>query len=106
MEKTLIDEIAEALNMERDEISAVIDEFVLQLHRRQYEYKGLNGDYLGEELHYHITKKAYYHLLGFLDTFSERYEWDSASEYLLRLGKQSEWMPFKQQIKSWEKRSK
>jgi len=75
--------------MEDEAVSHVVDEFLLQLHRRLYEYRGLNGDYLSEELHYQIGPRGFYHLLGFLDTFSDRYSWEpgSAAEYLLRLGR-------------------
>lgn len=89
-----------SLGKEPEEVSVVIDEFVLQLHRGLFEYKGINGDYLGEELHHQIGKQAFCHLLGFLDCFSERYQWEqgTGSEYLLRLGQPSEWLPFRHQI--------
>ena len=107
MKEDLLEEVAENMGKERDEISAIIDEFVLQLHRRLYEYKGLNGDYFGEELHWQIGKQAFCHLLYFLDCFSERYEWEpgSALEYLLRLGTRADWMPYQHQTEAWKEKS-
>lgn len=108
MNRSLLQEVAESLGKEPDEVAAIVDEFLLQLHRRFYEYKGLNGDYIGEELHYEINKQSFYHFLGFLDCFASRYNWESgsASEYLLRLGSSSDWLPFRHQIESWKEKSK
>jgi len=107
-QEPLIFEIAENLRMQPEEVSHVVDEFLLQLHRRIFEYVGLNGDYIGEELHYHIGKQSFYHLLGFLDCFSRRYDWDegSSSEYLLRLGNRADWLPYRHQMEAWKQKLK
>lgn len=101
--KGLIADVARNLGMEDDAVSHVVDEFRLQLHRRLYEYCGLNGDYLGEELHYQIGPQGFYQLPSLLDTFSDRYGWEpgSATEYLLRLGRRADWAPHQQQMESW-----
>lgn len=103
MSESLIANVARNIGMEDDAVRHVVDEFLLQLHRRLYEYRGLNSDYLGEELHYQIGPQGFYHLLGFLDTFSDRYNWErgSASEYLMRLGSRADWHSFNQQVESW-----
>ena len=103
MSERLIKEIASNLGMEEDDVSRVLDEFLLQIHRRFYEYRGMNGDYLGEELHRQLGAQGFYHLLGFLETFSSRYDWEPgiANEYLLRLGNKADWMPFKHQMVGW-----
>jgi hypothetical protein len=108
MDKNLISEIAENLSMEPSEVASVVNEFTLQLHKRLVEYKGLNGDYIGEDLHYQIDGQAFYHLLGFLDCFSDRYGWESgsATEYLLRLGTRADWLPYKHQMEAWQPLSK
>ena len=108
MEKSIVSEIAENLGKEEEDVAAIIDEFALQLHRRLYEYKGLNGDYVGGELHYHIGKQAFYHLLGFIECFSAGYNWDegSASEYLMRLGSKADWLPYRHQMEAWRIKSK
>lgn len=96
-------EIAGALTIEEDLVRAVIGEFALQLHRHAIEYRGINGDFIGENLWTHINSQAFYHLLGFLDYFAERYSWEpgDASEYLLRLGQRSDWEPFRRQMEGW-----
>lgn len=85
-------------------MTGVLDEFMLQLHRRIVEYEGMNGDYLGEELHWEMGKQGYFHFLGFLDRFSERYEWEPgiAHEYLARLWSRQDWMPFTHQLEGWQ----
>jgi len=80
-------------------VNRVIEEFCLALRRGLDEYKGINGDYIGEQLHWDISSRAYFHLLGFLDQFSEKYQWEpgSAREYVSRLFTEDEWKPFSQE---------
>lgn len=96
------------LGLDETMVSSVIDEFMLQLHRDMVEYEGLNGDYLGESLAHNLPKQAFFHLLGFLDRFSERYQWESetAHEYLLRLGRCADWLPFSHQLQGWVESSR
>lgn len=98
-----VGETASNLGLEDGVVRSVIDEFMLQLHRDLVEYQGMNGDYLGESLSHHLPNQAFFHLLGFLDRFSERYEWEpgTAHEYLARLGSRSEWQPFSHQLQGW-----
>lgn len=100
----LMEDVAKNLGLERETVEAVVDEMMLQLHKQIFEYKGLNGDYIGETLHYQINEQAYYHLLGFLDQFSEKYIWDDrpANEYLLRLGGRIRWAPYRHQMLGWK----
>ena len=74
------------------------------LRRRLFEYQGLNGDYIGEQLHYDISDRAYFHLLGFLDQFSGSYGWEpgSAREYIARLMSEETWGPFSQEAAGWK----
>src|SRR5437879_1703248 len=103
MPPTIISEIADNLGFEEDVVKAVVAEFALQLHRHALEYRGLNGDFIGECLWNQVDRQAFYHLLGFLDYFTERYDWDecSGNEYLLRLGSRHEWAPFQHQMAGW-----
>lgn len=100
-------EIAKHLNLETDDVSDVIAEFLMRLHKGLYEYKGLNGDFIGEQLHWDLSKMGFYHLLGFLDMFADRYGWESgtANEYLLRLGGSEEWGLYKRQMETWKENS-
>lgn len=102
--RDITSEVADNLSMERDDVVAVIEEFMLQLHRRLVEYDGLNGDYIGEQLWNEVSPQAYFHFLGFLDRFSERYNWQSGSahEYIARLFRPREVRPFAQQMEAWK----
>jgi hypothetical protein len=101
----MIKEIAENIGEEEEVVANVVDEFCCQLHKRIFEYKGLNGDFIGEELHYLIPSQAFFHLLCFLQEFANKYGFDenSASEYLLRLGTRSTWLPYSHQMSGWKK---
>ena len=56
-------------------------------------YDGGNHDFIGEELHWKLSRSTFYHLLGLLDEFSHRYSWErgSATQYLLRIAPREEW---------------
>lgn len=98
-----IAETAVNLGLEESVVDSVIDEFMLQLHRDLVEYEGMNGDYIGENLSHSISRQAFFHFLGFLDRFSERYEWrpGSAHEYRMRLGSRTDWLPYSHQLEAW-----
>lgn len=83
----LIQEVASKVGQSTDVVSDVVDELFLQLHQRFYQYTGINGDYIGEELRNEIDGRAFFHFLGMLEQFSTRYEWERgmAAEYLLHL---------------------
>ncbi len=104
MKKQILDIVANNLSMEREDVAAIIDEFMLQLHRRIVEYEGFNGDYLGEELRHELCIQAYFHFLGFLDRFSERYKWEpgSAYEYVATSYRPIDWRPFSHQMTGWK----
>ncbi len=108
-ERSFVDRIAANAGEDPDVVRLVIEEFCLGLRREFDEYKGINGDYIGEQLHWDIGNRAFFHLLGFLDQFSEKYEWEpgSAREYVYRLLTEDEWKPFSQdyaQTKTIEQR--
>lgn len=98
-ERTFIDQIAAHTGEDPDVVNRVIEEFCLGLRRGIDEYKGINGDYIGEQLYWDISNRAFFHLLGFLDLFSEKYQWEpgSAREYVSRLFTEDEWKPFSQE---------
>ena len=104
IEQSLTSEIAEKLGEDREKVSRIIDEFCFLLRRRLFEYQGLNGDYIGEQLHYDISDRAFFHLLGFLDQFSGKYDWEPgiAYEYIARLMQDETWRPFSQETTGWK----
>lgn len=99
----MIEEISNKTGVDKRTVSLVADELLYELHRRLVEYRGLNGNYLGEEAHYELNDRGFYHLLGVFDAFSERYNWESgsASEYLLRLGARDRWVNYVEETKQW-----
>lgn len=103
-DSSVINQIAAKLGEDPARVCPIVEEFCVALSRGLYEYKGLNGDYLGEQLHWEIGHRAFFHLLGFLDHFSEKYEWEpgSAREYILRLMSEEEWTPLSQEAADWK----
>lgn len=95
-ELSIVDRIAFNLGEDRDVVNRIIEEFCLSLRRGLDEYKGFNGDYIGEQLHWEISGRALFNLLGFMDQFSEKYEWEpgSAAEHIYRLFSANEWNSF------------
>ena len=100
MARSFIDQVAADAGVEPAVAGKVIDALCLALRRGLDEYKGSNGDYVGEQLHWDIGDRAFFHLLGFLDQFSEKYQWEpgTAREYVARLLTEDEWKPFSQEF--------
>lgn len=101
----MIKEIADNVGEEGELVENVLNEFCYQLHKGIFEYEGINGDFIGEELSHILPRQAFYHLLGFLQEFANKYGFDenSAAEYLGRLGTRSTWLPFRHQMSGWKK---
>lgn len=95
-ELSFIEKVAASSGQDPEVVCRVIEEFCLALRRELDEYQGNNGDYIGEQLHWDIGNRAFFHLLGFLDQFSEKYQWEpgTAYEYVARLMGNDEWKPF------------
>ncbi len=103
-DRSFVHQIAASSGEDPTVVNRVIEEFCLALRRGLDEYKSINGDYIGEQLHWDVSSRAYFHLLGFLDQFSEKYQWEpgTAREYISRLFSQDEWKPFSQEYSSAE----
>jgi len=100
----IIAEIVEKVGLSEEQARYASEILLEILHKRLVEYRGLNGDYLGEMAHWELSNKAFFHLLGFVEQFSKRYQWDegAASEYLARLGSREQWEVFSNEIASWK----
>jgi hypothetical protein len=101
--RDLVAQTASNLGLDKSVVADVVAEFMLQLHRGVVEYEGLNGDYIGEALAHQLGNQGFFHFLGFLDRFSERYQWEPgiAHEYIARLGTRANWLPYKHQMGGW-----
>jgi hypothetical protein len=84
--------IVREIGISPDDAESAICRFLKWLSSRIRNYEG-NRDFIGEELHWIVSRATFYHLLGLFDDFSERYSWEkgSAKEYLLRIAPRDEW---------------
>lgn len=113
MRDSLIKATANNLGMETSDVEAVVNEFMLQLHRAQFERDVVtSGDYLGASqigtLFFALPRQAFFHFLGFYDHMQQgQAEWEQtyADEYLARLAPRKEWMPFQHQMSGWKRGS-
>lgn len=111
MDESLIQTTAKNLGLETKTVAAVIDEFMLQLHRAQFERNELEGgDYLGVSqigtLFRALPRQAFFHFLGFYEHMQrDQAEWEQgyANEYASRLAPRSEWAPFMHQMIGWKR---
>ena len=81
----IIEEISAKYSKAPEEVGAVITEYFTLLHKTFYECK---EDFFGAPSYYNLGPKAYFHLLGIIELFVEKYDWEPgyANEYLGRLG--------------------
>lgn len=100
----ILDEVAREAGISEDEARRSSEALLKALHKRLVEYRGLNGDYLGEWAHWELSEKAFYHLLGLVEQLSIRYSWESgyASEYLRRLPPIERWEKLAQEMRDWK----
>lgn len=111
MDDSAIKNTAQNLGMETSDVEAVINEFMLQLHRAQHERnESKSGDYLGEgqiaTLFRAMPRQAFFHFLGFYEYMQRsQAEWERgyADEHLARLAPRSEWLPYSHQMNGWAK---
>lgn len=111
MDDSIIQTTAKNLGMELSDIAAVLDEFMLQLHRSQFERNEVEGgDYMGISqigtLFRAMPRQAFFHFLGFYEYMQrDQAEWEPgyAHEYLMRLARPREWAPFSHQMSGWKK---
>lgn len=110
MNESIISETAENLGMDTAEVEAVINEFMLQLHKAQFERNEIvAGDYLGGTdiavLFRALPRQSFFHFLRFYE-FMQRdqtgWEQGFASEFLMRLAPRSEWLPYAHQMSGWK----
>lgn len=110
MDDSFIQMTASNLGMDTSDVVSVINEFMLQLHRAQFERTEVEaGDYLGAgqiaTLFRGLPRQAFFHFLGFYEFMQrDQAEWERgyASEYLNRLAPRSEWLPYSHQMSGWK----
>jgi cytochrome c oxidase assembly protein Cox11 len=100
MEQTIIEKLSYKFNKDPDEVTGFIGEFMQLMHKEFYES---NEDVVGAPMYYNLGPKGYYHFLGMIKCFSEKYDEVYPEEYLLRLGITSDWKQYSDQIAEWKK---
>ena len=103
-DSNILDEVARDAAISVDEARRASEALLKALHKRLVEYRGLNGDYLGEWAHWELSEKGFYHLLGFVEQFSINYSWEKGviSEYLGRLPPVERWKALAEEIRDWK----
>lgn len=103
--KRILAVVAREAGQDLESVRHTVTAFTRVLHRHALEYEGINGDVIGEDLPRQLGDEAFFHLLGFLEWFAERYEWERgiANEYLLRHPPDDRWRPFGRQMEMWER---
>lgn len=101
MEPDLTEEVCQKTGATREQVNAIAEEVLVVLHRRFYEAE---SDYVGERARYDLTERGFYHFLGILEQFSEKYEWDKGSitEYLGRMPPCERWHELRKEMDGWE----
>lgn len=101
------DEVAQEASISVDEARRATEALLKTLHKRLVEYRGINGDYLGEKAHWELSERGFYHLLGLVEQLSIRYSWEEGSitEYLGRLPPVERWTALAEEMKDWNWRN-
>lgn len=87
------DSIALEIGISASDAERATCRFLKWLRCEIENYTEGNRDFIGEKLHWLISRTSFYHLLGLFDAFSGHYSWEagSAKEYLLRIAPREEW---------------
>lgn len=101
MDENILDRISERTGVPKSDCSQVAEELFCELHKRFFE---ADSDYIGERARFEMSDRAFYHFLGMLEQFSEKYNWDkgSISEYLGRMPPCERWQELRKEMDGWE----
>lgn len=96
----LFDRVSSKTGAEKDLVRQVAEELLAGLHKR---LKEADSDYIGQVADYDLGDRGYYHLLGLLEQFSKKYEWDAgtAGQYLGRMPPMERWKPHRDEMDKW-----
>ena len=74
-----------------------------------YEYEGVNGDYISEELRWELSAAAWIHLYFFLVLHKIKYSSDHPDDVMLEstiqlqyLGESERWQPYLDETGEWK----
>ena len=108
-EPGLLETIALQANTAPGEVLRVLDCSFRELHRRIYEYDGVNGDYICEELLHEISESAWIHLYLFVAFCRIKYGADFPQDVmsdstiqLQYLGGSNRWKAYLDETREWK----
>lgn len=103
MSEDILNTISKRTGLSKADCSKVAEELLSELHKRFFE---ADSDYIGERAPFELSDRAFYHFLGMLEQFSEKYGWDkgSISQYLGRMPPVERWKELSKEMDGWENR--
>lgn len=99
-DELIVAAVAESAGVDERTASIVIEEFLLRLHKLEYENNYKHGGLI-ENIWHQLSERAFYHLLGFLESRSENSEWEAGTmnQYLGRMPPDERWeRPFNEMM--------
>lgn len=106
-DELIVAAVAESAGVDEETASRVIEEFLLRLHKLEYERNYRHGGLI-ENIWRQLSARAFYHLLGFLESRSENSEWEpgTMNQYLGRMPGDDRWeRPFNEMMQ-WKRRKR
>ncbi len=99
----MINEIAQTVGVSEDQANNVVEEFLLRLHKMEYEGGEMYG--LIETIWPMISIRSLFHLLGFLESWSDRTNWETGymHEYLMRIAPNQNWDEIELDTEGWKR---
>ena len=108
-ETSLVETVADQVALPPEKVLNVFEHSFRELHRRMYEYDGMNGDYLCEELVHELPETVWIHLYLFLVLYQIKYSSDHPEDVMSEsitqlqyLGESDWWQPYVDQTKEWK----
>ena len=108
-EAGLAETIARPADLSPAKVLHVLDSAFRKLHRRTYEYEGVNGDYICEELSWELSERAWIQLYFFLILHKIKYSNDHPDDVMSKstiqlqnLGESERWQPYVDETKEWK----
>ena len=100
----LIKDIAVTTGVEEVNVNKVVEEFLARLHKMEYEKKSDEGGVV-QNIWWQISNRAYYHLLGFIESRAEPEDsWYPGMIYeiLGRMPPCDRWEKLSEEMKDWK----
>jgi hypothetical protein len=102
----MMQKVANAAQIDETDAMIAVEEFLLQLHKLEYEKPKYGVDFVGL-IWPQISARAFFHLLGFIEQFSGHHDWEPGTigEYLGRMPPCDRWERISEEMKDWKRPS-